>query len=146
MLREACSGRQQVRCIQDQEYRAGVSRRSWLARLCGFREGPSLPCIGAGRIKAEPRMPTRAARRASPPQLNGRPPMAGKKVSRPRSVAIDKLIGVPLRVLDEGFVRVLDYMGDDSAIVQAARVSYGAGTKRVQDDRGLIRYLLRHRH
>ena len=49
-------------------------------------------------------------------------------------------------VLDHGFVRVIDYMGDDSAIVQAARVSYGAGTKHVQDDAGLIRYLMRHWH
>jgi thymidylate synthase (FAD) len=49
-------------------------------------------------------------------------------------------------VLDHGFVRVVDYMGDDAAIVQAARVSYGRGTKRVQEDAGLIRYLMRHRH
>jgi len=50
------------------------------------------------------------------------------------------------RVLDHGFVRLVDYMGDDSAIVQAARVSYGAGTRAVRDDRGLVRYLMRHRH
>ncbi|MEM8631212.1 MAG: FAD-dependent thymidylate synthase, partial [Pseudomonadota bacterium] len=49
-------------------------------------------------------------------------------------------------VLDHGFVRVIDYMGDDSAIVQAARVSYGKGTKAVQNDEGLIRYLMRHWH
>jgi thymidylate synthase (FAD) len=49
-------------------------------------------------------------------------------------------------VLDHGFVRVVDYMGDDSAIVQAARVSYGAGTKHVSNDAGLIRYLMRHWH
>jgi thymidylate synthase (FAD) len=49
-------------------------------------------------------------------------------------------------VLDHGFIRVIDYMGDDSAIVQAARVSYGAGTKHVQNDEGLIRYLMRHWH
>ena len=49
-------------------------------------------------------------------------------------------------VLDHGFIRVVDYMGDDSAIVQAARVSYGAGTKHVQNDEGLIRYLMRHWH
>lgn len=49
-------------------------------------------------------------------------------------------------VLDDGFIRVVDLMGDDSAIVQAARVSYGKGTKKVSDDRGLIRYLMRHRH
>lgn len=49
-------------------------------------------------------------------------------------------------VLDHGFIRVVDYMGDDSAIVQAARVSYGAGTKHVSNDEGLIRYLMRHWH
>jgi len=50
------------------------------------------------------------------------------------------------KVLDHGFVRLVDYMGSDSAIVQAARVSYGEGTKKVSEDRGLIRYLMRHRH
>ena len=49
-------------------------------------------------------------------------------------------------VLDHGFIRVIDYMGDDSAIVQAARVSYGEGTKHVSNDEGLIRYLMRHWH
>jgi thymidylate synthase (FAD) len=49
-------------------------------------------------------------------------------------------------VLDHGFIRVVDYMGDDSAVVQAARVSYGRGTKAVRGDAGLINYLLRHRH
>ncbi|WP_424969417.1 FAD-dependent thymidylate synthase [Dinoroseobacter sp. S76] len=52
----------------------------------------------------------------------------------------------PRPVLDHGFVRVVDYMGDDAAIVQAARVSYGAGTKKARDDSGLIRYLMRHWH
>jgi len=50
------------------------------------------------------------------------------------------------KVLDHGFVRLVDYMGSDDAIVQAARVSYGTGTKKVSEDRGLIRYLMRHRH
>ena len=49
-------------------------------------------------------------------------------------------------MLDHGFVRVVDYMGDDAAVVQAARVSYGRGTKKVSEDRGLINYLIRHRH
>ena len=49
-------------------------------------------------------------------------------------------------VLDHGFVRVIDYMGDDAAICQAARVSYGKGTKSVQNDEGLVRYLMRHWH
>ncbi len=51
-----------------------------------------------------------------------------------------------IEVLDHGFVRVIDYMGDDAAICQAARVSYGKGTKSVQNDEGLIRYLMRHWH
>ncbi len=58
----------------------------------------------------------------------------------------DRLVGVRRPVLSHGFVALVDYMGDDSAIVQAARVSYGKGTKSVRDDRGLIRYLMRHRH
>ena len=52
----------------------------------------------------------------------------------------------PLPVLDHGFIRVVDYMGDDEAIVQAARVSYGRGTRRTSEDQGLINYLMRHRH
>ena len=65
-----------------------------------------------------------------------------------RAVApgLEEILHEPLPVLDHGFVRVVDYMGDDAAIVQAARVSYGRGTRRVSEDRGLIRYLLRHRH
>jgi len=65
---------------------------------------------------------------------------------RPRAPALDEILGRPLPVLDDGYVRVVDYMGSDAAIVQAARVSYGAGTRRVSEDRTLIRYLLRHRH
>jgi len=60
--------------------------------------------------------------------------------------ALEDILYEPLPVLDHGFVRVIDYMGDDSAIVQAARVSYGRGTKKVQGDKGLINYLMRHRH
>ena len=60
--------------------------------------------------------------------------------------ALEDILYQPLPVLDHGFVRVIDYMGDDSAIVQAARVSYGKGTKKVQEDAGLIDYLMRHRH
>jgi thymidylate synthase (FAD) len=65
---------------------------------------------------------------------------------RVRVDALDAMLGVRLPVLDDGFVRVVDYMGGDKSIVQAARVSYGAGTKRISEDRGLIRYLMRHRH
>ena len=60
--------------------------------------------------------------------------------------AMEAHLGRAIPVLDHGFVRVVDYMGDDSAIVQAARVSYGKGTKSVQNDEGLIRYLMRHWH
>jgi len=67
-------------------------------------------------------------------------------MTRPSVPAADALIGQKRPVLSHGFVVLVDYMGDDAAIVQAARVSYGAGTKSVRDDRGLIRYLLRHRH
>ena len=60
--------------------------------------------------------------------------------------ALEEILYAPLPVLDRGFVRVIDYMGDDAAIVQAARVSYGRGTRKVSDDRGLINYLMRMRH
>lgn len=60
--------------------------------------------------------------------------------------AMEDILYNAFPVLDHGFVRVVDYMGDDSAIVQAARVSYGRGTKQSREDRGLIRYLMRHRH
>ena len=60
--------------------------------------------------------------------------------------ALEQILYQRFDVLDHGFVRVIDYMGDDAAIVQAARVSYGAGTRQVREDRALIRYLLRHRH
>ena len=60
--------------------------------------------------------------------------------------ALEEILYQALPVLDHGFVRVIDYMGDDSAVVQAARVSYGRGTKKVSEDKGLINYLMRHRH
>ncbi len=71
---------------------------------------------------------------------------AAESLERPRSEALDAVLGHAFPVLDDGFVRVVDYMGNDAAIVQAARVSYGAGTRRIHEDRGLIRYLMRHRH
>jgi thymidylate synthase (FAD) len=67
-------------------------------------------------------------------------------MTRPSVPEADQLIGVKRPVLSHGFVVLVDYMGNDAAIVQAARVSYGPGTKSIRDDRGLIRYLLRHRH
>lgn len=60
--------------------------------------------------------------------------------------AMEALLYQPIPVLDHGFIRIIDYMGDDAAVVQAARVSYGAGTKKVREDAGLINYLMRHRH
>ncbi|MBN8828000.1 MAG: FAD-dependent thymidylate synthase [Sphingobacteriia bacterium] len=60
--------------------------------------------------------------------------------------SLEDVLYTPFPVLDHGFVRVIDYMGDDSAIVQAARVSYGKGTKKINEDAGLINYLMRHKH
>jgi len=68
------------------------------------------------------------------------------KTIRPVAPGIEKILYQVFPALDHGFIRVVDYMGDDQAIVQAARVSYGKGTSRVSEDRGLIRYLMRHRH
>ena len=65
---------------------------------------------------------------------------------RPVSNNLEKILYSIFPVLNKGFLRVIDYMGNDSSIVQAARVSYGKGTKKVSEDRGLIRYLMRHRH
>lgn len=67
-------------------------------------------------------------------------------IARASVPELDAILGKPFKVLDDGFVRVVDYMGNDDSIVQAARVSYGSGTKRVREDRALIRYLLRHSH
>ena len=66
-----------------------------------------------------------------------------KRVISPK---LEEILYEAVPVLDHGFVRVVDYMGDDSSIVQAARVSYGKGTKKVSTDSGLIKYLMRHRH
>ena len=68
------------------------------------------------------------------------------KTRRPTVQMLEEILFEPIPVLDHGFVRVIDYMGDDAAVVQAARVSYGKGTKKISDDAGLINYLLRHRH
>ena len=65
---------------------------------------------------------------------------------RPTVPELEAILFEALPVLDHGFVRVIDYMGDDAAIVQAARTSYGRGTKRSRDDRGLINYLMRNWH
>jgi thymidylate synthase (FAD) len=65
---------------------------------------------------------------------------------RATAPGMEKHLFTAIPVLDHGFVRVVDYMGDDDAIVQAARVSYGAGTRQARDDAGLVRYLMRHWH
>ena len=75
----------------------------------------------------------------------GRPESA-EHLERPRVEALDRILGTVFKVLDDGFVRVVDYMGSDESIVQAARVSYGRGTKKIHEDRGLVRYLMRHHH
>ncbi len=65
---------------------------------------------------------------------------------RPVSPELEEVLYQPIELLDHGFVRVMDYMGNDSSVVQAARVSYGAGTKKINADKGLINYLMAHRH
>jgi len=69
-----------------------------------------------------------------------------ERLDRVQVPELEEILGEALPVLDDGFVRLIDYMGCDDSIVQAARVSYGKGTKTISDDRGLIRYLMRHRH
>ena len=69
-----------------------------------------------------------------------------KKTHRITCESLEKILYEPFKVLDHGFIRVMDYMGDDSAIVQSARVSYGQGTKKVSNDKGLIRYLMKNWH
>jgi thymidylate synthase (FAD) len=74
--------------------------------------------------------------------------LADKKhpTKRATSQALESILYDKIPLLDHGFIRVIDYMGNDSAIVQAARVSYGQGTKQVSQDKGLINYLMKHRH
>lgn len=69
-----------------------------------------------------------------------------EKLQRVQVPVLDRILGQPFKVLDDGFIRVIDYLGSDQSIVQAARVSYGKGTKKVSQDRELIRYLIRHQH
>lgn len=69
-----------------------------------------------------------------------------EKIERANSPELDAILGVDFPVLDHGFVRVIDYMGNEAAVAQMARVSYGKGTKSVNEDKGLLRYLLRHKH
>ena len=68
------------------------------------------------------------------------------KTKRVTAPELEKILYEAIPVLDHGFIRVIDYMGDDTSIVQSARVSYGKGTKKVSTDGGLIKYLMRHWH
>ena len=68
------------------------------------------------------------------------------KTKRVTALELEKILYDAIPILDHGFIRVVDYMGDDTSIVQAARVSYGKGTKKVSTDSGLIKYLMRHWH
>lgn len=67
-------------------------------------------------------------------------------MTRPSNPNLDKILGKEIPVLDKGFIRVIDYMGDDAAVVQAARVSYGSGTKSIREDQKLIAYLIENNH
>ena len=67
------------------------------------------------------------------------------ETARVTAPELEAVLYKPIEVLDHGFIRVIDYMGDDSSIVQSARVSYGKGTKKISNDKGLIKYLMRHR-
>jgi thymidylate synthase (FAD) len=92
--------------------------------------------------------PTATESHAPMPPSPERPEHPESPDRLPRGVApeLDRVLGDRFKVLDDGFVRVVDYMGSDESIVQAARVSYGDGTKKIHEDRGLIRYLMRHQH
>ena len=92
-------------------------------------------------VESGPRDPYGLNRLTTPWAMDPSPPM-----ERPSVPEADRRIGVRIPLLTHGYVVLVDYMGNDSAIVQAARVSYGKGTKTVRDDRGLIRYLMRHHH
>src|SRR5499425_2390291 len=87
-------------------------------------------------------MPLSTDQQAEIDQARGGPQATRRAVAP----ALEEILYAALPVLDHGFVRVVDYMGDDAAIVQAARVSYGRGTRKVSEDQGLINYLMRHRH
>lgn len=95
---------------------------------------------GIPRLPASPRVQGES----SPPPISGG--QEAQRVERVVAPNLEAVLGVPFKVLDDGFVRVVDYMGSDASVVQAARVSYGAGTRLVHEDRALIRYLLRNAH
>ena len=68
------------------------------------------------------------------------------KTNRVTAPELEKILYEAIPILDHGFIRVIDYMGDDTSVEQSARVSYGKGTKKVSTDSGLIKYLMRHWH
>src|SRR5438067_10335743 len=84
-----------------------------------------------------------SARRKRAPR---HPDAASQRLMPTNAAEVESLRWKKLAVLDDGFVCLVECMGDDQAVVQAARVSYGEGTRKVSDDRGLIRYLMRHHH
>src|ERR1043165_8397729 len=102
----------------------------------------SPPPIESAANEGQRTMPLSTDQQAEIDQARG----GAQPTLRPISPALEEILFQALPVLDHGFVRVVDYMGDDAAVVQAARVSYGRGTKKVSEDRGLINYLMRHRH
>jgi thymidylate synthase (FAD) len=102
------------------------------AYIVKFEDGPSGPELESNEDAA------------AAPESEAQP--VPERLIRPSVPALEAILGQPFGVLDNGFVRLLDYMGDDAAIVLAARISYGIGTKRMHEDRGLIRYLMRHSH
>lgn len=109
-------------------------------------EGPRMP---AKVFEGEPKQVGDLVEKPKDPMwvpIYGMPADVSTKLPRPNVPALDKLLGVTFRVHDHGRVRCIDYMGDDAAIVQAARVSYGKGTKTKSKDAGLISYLIENYH
>ncbi len=118
--------------------RINARRKIWYERIgaYGRRGGLEQRRRGSSNHADHPRATAR-----------NRPAARGYGDDRRATVpALEEILYEALPVLDHGFVRVVDYMGDDGAVVQAARVSYGRGTKKVSEDRALISYLMRHRH
>jgi thymidylate synthase (FAD) len=103
---------------------------------------PPAPSYQPAQAGTPPAMPITAEQRAEIDALRA----VSRPTLRATVPALEEILYQPIELLDHGFVRVVDYMGDDAAVVQAARVSYGKGTKKVTEDAGLIRYLMRHRH
>jgi len=107
-----------------------------------MRDGPIAALYSAGLIEEPRAMPLTEDQRA---EIEAQRTQRAE-TRRATVPALEEMLFTAVPVLDHGFVRAIDYMGDDAAVVQAARVSYGRGTRRVSEDAGLIRYLMRHRH